>query len=203
MFFAFCVIVASVLPASSAETASIIDQLKQGGYAIVFRHTATDDSQKDVTPFRFDDMKAQRQLSDKGRADAKALGVALKDLGIPIGVVYTSQLNRAIETGKLISNKDVEPKAELTDSSAGSTSGMANPDGSNAKAGQALRNLLMKTTGSGDILYITHKTNVSDAFGRDFADVSEGEALVVKIEGGQPVVKARVKPSEWAVKPRS
>jgi phosphohistidine phosphatase SixA len=191
-----------VLPASSNDLTRLINELKQGGYAIVFRHTATDDSQRDITPFRFDDLKAQRQLSDKGRDAAKAIGVALKDADIPLGEVYTSQLNRAIETGKLIAMKDVTPKPELTDSSAGSVSGMANPDGANTKAGQAVRHLL-KAGSSTNTVYITHKTNITDAFGKSFADVGEGEALIVRVESSGPTVKARIKASEWAQVPRS
>ena len=75
--------------------------LKQGGYVLVFRHGATDDSQKDLHPFNFDDMKAQRQLSDKGRDTARQIGAALKTLNIPVGAIYTSRLNRAIETDLL------------------------------------------------------------------------------------------------------
>ena len=48
---------------------------------IVFRHGATDDSQKDIYPFKFDDMTAQRQLSEKGRNQARELGEALKKIG--------------------------------------------------------------------------------------------------------------------------
>ncbi len=44
-------------------------QLKQGGYVLVIRHVATDDSQKDVYPFVFDDMKKQRQLSETRAPD--------------------------------------------------------------------------------------------------------------------------------------
>jgi len=41
---------------------------------------------------------AQRQLSEKGRDMARQIGTALKDFAIPIGDIYTSRLNRAIET---------------------------------------------------------------------------------------------------------
>lgn len=33
---------------AAADTPDLIAQLTQGGYVLVFRHTATDDSQKDV-----------------------------------------------------------------------------------------------------------------------------------------------------------
>jgi len=193
------VLLAICSQAAAADTSQLIASLKQGGYVLVFRHTATDDSQKDVYPFKFDDMTAQRQLSEKGRGMARELGDALKKLGVPIGEVYTSQLNRAVETGKLIGGKDVSPVDELTDSSAGSASGMANPEGKNAKAGRAVRDLVNAPPKAGvNNLAVTHKTNVADAFGKEFADIREGEALVYKTStSGPAVLVARVQASEW------
>ena len=81
------------LPGSAADMSALVSSLKGGGYVIVFRHGATDDSQKDVYPFKFDDMAAQRQLSEVGREMARQLGAALKKLGVPIGEIYTSRLN--------------------------------------------------------------------------------------------------------------
>jgi hypothetical protein len=94
---------------SAEDSRELVSALKQGGHVIVFRHGATDDSQKDIYPLNFDDMKAQRQLSEKGRDMARQIGTAIKKLGIPIGEIYTSRLNRAIETGKLLSDKEVRP----------------------------------------------------------------------------------------------
>jgi phosphohistidine phosphatase SixA len=194
------VIFLSMSPQSyAADLEGLVSSLKGGGYVIVFRHGATDDSQKDVYPFKFDDMTAQRQLSEKGRAVARELGAALSKLGVPIGEVYTSRLNRAVETGKLIGGKDVSPEDELTDSSAGSASGMANPDGKNAKAGRAVRDLVDAPSKAGvNNLAVTHKTNVADAFGKEFADIREGEALIYKTSSSGPaVLVTRVQAGEW------
>jgi hypothetical protein len=57
---ALLLLVLGLLPAT-ADQRELFSALKQGGYVLVFRHVATDDSQKDVYPFRFDDMTAQRQ----------------------------------------------------------------------------------------------------------------------------------------------
>jgi phosphohistidine phosphatase SixA len=186
-------------PAYAADLDGLIASLKGGGYVIVFRHGATDDSQKDVYPFKFDDMSAQRQLSDKGRTMARDLGSALAKLGVPVGEVYASRLNRAVETGKLIGGKDVSPVDELTDSGAGSASAMANPDGKNAKAGRAVRDLVSAPPKAGaNNLAVTHKTNVTDAFGKEFADIREGEALVYKTSASGPAAfVTRVQASEW------
>ncbi|WJR78414.1 histidine phosphatase family protein [Bradyrhizobium sp. NP1] len=192
-------LLASGVQAAGADPRELFSSLEQGGYVLVFRHVATDDSQKDVYPFRFDDMTAQRQLSDKGREMARQMGAAIKKLEIPIGEVYTSRLNRAIETGKLLSGQDVKPVDALTDSSAASTSGMANPSGANAKAGAALRQLVDTAPRPGtNTLIITHKTNMADAFGKQAGDVQEGEAFVYKSAGSGPsTFAARIKAEDW------
>src|SRR6478752_262434 len=151
-----------VTSASAAEVDSAVAALKQGHLVIVFRHMATDDSQADIYPFRFDDMKAQRQLSDAGREAARRLGATLKALGIPLGEIYTSKLNRAVETGKLLSGKDVQTREELTDSGAGSTSAMANPAAKDGKIRSAIH-ILVNTPipDSTNNILVTHKTNIS------------------------------------------
>jgi len=181
------------------ESRELVSALKHGGYVIVFRHGATDDSQKDIYPFNFDDMKTQRQLSEKGRDMARQIGAAIKKLGIPIGEVYTSRLNRAIETGKLLSDQEVRPVDALTDSGAGSTSAMASPTGGNAKAGLALRELINAAPKAGtNTLIVTHKTNIADAFGKEASDVQEGEAFVYRSSGSAPsALVARVKAAFW------
>jgi len=199
--FIVCGLVMLTVSASgrAADLDAVLAGLKDGGYVLVFRHGATDDSQKDVYPFKFDDMAAQRQLSDKGRDMARDLGQALKKLGVPIGEIYTSQLNRAVETGKLIGGKDVVPTEALTDSGAGSSSAMANPDGKNAKTGRAVRDLVNAPPKAGlNNLAVTHKTNVTDAFGKEFSDIREGEALVYKTSPSGPAAfVARVQANEW------
>src|SRR4051795_8559766 len=88
-----------LLPVRAPAAETLLTDLQKGSYVIVFRHGATDDSQKDVYPLNFSDMKAQRQLSATGREMAAEVGEAIKKLHIPIGLVFTSKLNRAAETG--------------------------------------------------------------------------------------------------------
>ena len=187
------------LRAIGADISKIVPMLKQGGYVLVLRHCATDDSQKDVYPFVFDDMKQQRQLSDQGRQVAREMGAAIKTLGISIGQIYSSKLNRAIETGSLMSRAHITPVNELTDSGAGGASAMVNPNGSNTKIGNAIRALVNKAPATGtDNLLITHKTNIADAFGKELAGVKEGEALIYQPNpSGPPTLVGRVQASEW------
>ena len=185
---------------NASDLITLLPSLKEGGHVIVFRHVATDDSQKDVYPFKFEDMAAQRQLSEKGRNAARQLGSALRNLGIPVGEIYTSKLNRAVETGKLLTAKEVAPMNELTDSGAGSATAMARPGGGgNPALGRALREMANTVPKSGtNTIIVTHKTNIADAFGKDWGDVQEGEASVFKPSGsGQAALVGRIQANEW------
>lgn len=199
---ALVALLAGISRHAAADAPDLISSLKQGGYVLIFRHTATDDSQKDVYPFKFDDMSAQRQLSDKGRDMARQIGAAIREQAIPIGEVYTSRLNRAAEAGRLISGREVRPVDALTDSSNASASGMANPTGANAKAGQAVRQLVDAPPKAGtNTFLVTHKTNIADAFGKEAGDVQEGEAFVYKANGSGPAAFAgRIKLADWNAK---
>jgi len=200
--FVIVLLAACAQAAVAADMSELIASLKQGGYVLVFRHTATDDSQKDVYPFKFDDMSAQRQLSEKGRDTARQIGAAIQERAIPIGNVYTSRLNRAIEAGKLITGKEGKAVDALTDSSNASASGMANPDAANTKAGAAARQLVDQSPASGtNTVLVTHKTNIADAFGKEAGDVQEGEAFVYKASGSGPATfVARIKAADWTAK---
>jgi phosphohistidine phosphatase SixA len=189
-------------PAFAADPRELFSLLKNGNLVMVFRHGATDDSQKDVQPFRFDDMKSQRQLSDKGRETARQIAVGIKAQGIPIGEVYTSKLFRAVETGQILSaGKEVIAVDALTDSGAGSASSMANPTGANAKAGLAIRELVNAVPKPGtNTVLVTHKTNFADAFGKEAADVGEAEAFVYKPSTNGPALfVGRIKAADWTI----
>jgi phosphohistidine phosphatase SixA len=193
------VLILSIPTAKATELTRLLPDIKQGGYVLVVRHVATDDGQKDVYPFVYDDMKKQRQLSEEGRKVARQMGSAIKALGVRLGGVYTSKLNRAIETCALLSGVGGTAVNELTDSGAGSASAMANPSGSNLKVGVAIRALANKTPAPGtNNLLVTHKTNITDAFGKNFSDVQEGEALLYKPDpSGTPKFVGRIKADEW------
>jgi hypothetical protein len=72
---------------------------------VMMRHTATNKEDKDQEGFAFDDCAKQRNLNDKGREQAKALGATLKELGIPVGEVLTSPMCRAKETAQIAFGK--------------------------------------------------------------------------------------------------
>jgi phosphohistidine phosphatase SixA len=199
-----CACAAALLTATATaddgKLDTLLPSLQQGGYVIVLRHGATEPSQQDVYPLDDRDMSKQRQLSAQGKEVARQTGSALQTLAIPIGKAYTSRLNRAVETARLVAGKDASPVQELTDSGMGSASAMA---GSAATANKAyaamLRRLAATRPEAGtNTLIVTHKTNIQDAFGNAYADVREGESLLFEPDGyGGHAPVARVDASEW------
>src|SRR2546429_649295 len=95
---------------TSPSAAGVRKPLRGGGYVIVFRPGAPQADQADTGPLNLDNVAKQRQLNDKGRADAKAVGDVFRGAAIPIGKSYSSRFHRAVETARLIGGK--EPQAE-------------------------------------------------------------------------------------------
>jgi hypothetical protein len=48
-----------------------------------------------------------------------------------------------------------------------------------------------------NVILISHKPNIMDAFGKDWFDVREGEASVFKPDGNGYKVVARIQASDW------
>src|SRR5215831_18556677 len=63
---------------------ALLAALRGGGYVLFFRHAATDFGQNDDNMTGYEDCSTQRNLTDKGRADARAIGTELRTLAIPV-----------------------------------------------------------------------------------------------------------------------
>src|SRR6202047_4690800 len=109
-----CAMLATALAAAAADR-DVVQALRAGGLVLVVRHGATFPDQADTDPLNFDNVAAQRNLNDKGKALAKAFGEALRQAGIPIGKVYTSKYNRAYETAVIAGFPNIEKTADLTE----------------------------------------------------------------------------------------
>ena len=99
---ALAVALATVSSLASAQPdPSLVPKLREGGYVLYFRHASTDFSQNDRSMKSYEDCASQRNLTDKGREEARRIGAQVKRLGIPIGEVYASPFCRTIETARL------------------------------------------------------------------------------------------------------
>lgn len=80
-------------------TAEALDLLRAGGLNLYIRHAITDRGQRDTG--RRGDRAGQRNLSEAGRQQARALGAAFRALNIPVAEVLTSEVFRAADTAEL------------------------------------------------------------------------------------------------------
>src|SRR6185503_4786510 len=94
-------LLALVLSVACAQAPDLVEQLRGGGYVLYLRHASTDFSQNDAGMTSYLDCARQRNLTDKGRDEARALGEHVKRLGIPIGEVLASPFCRTRETAQL------------------------------------------------------------------------------------------------------
>ncbi|MEW5915287.1 MAG: histidine phosphatase family protein [Gemmatimonadota bacterium] len=91
-------------PADTTEPSadSLIKALKQGGYTIILRHARTDRSyMDDPRTAPLDDRTKQRNLSEAGVADARAIGFVMRSAQIPFGEILSSPMFRAKETAQM------------------------------------------------------------------------------------------------------
>jgi broad specificity phosphatase PhoE len=195
--FAACfgLVAALVLPTPSraaGEGANLVQALRTGGFVIVVRHGATFPDQADTDPLNFDNIAAQRNLNDKGKALASAFGNAIRQAGVPVGRVITSKYNRAYETAVIAGFKDIEKTADVTEG------GLVVSPNENNRRIEAFRKLLGTAPPPGtNTIVITHKPNIIDALGKDWFDVKEGEASIFRPDNGSYTLIARVQMQEW------
>jgi len=190
--------------AQAADT-GWLESVRKGGYVIVIRHglTTSDKTDPMANPAKADSKAdsmsnmakkgtGERQLSEEGRAQAKAIGEAMHKLSIPVGVVMTSPLQLAVDTGTLLGYGTTTTNPDLGES------GPALSPEENARRADAMRKLAGQRPADKNLVLVSHKPNILEAFGKDWSNVTEGEASVFEPDGkGGHKLIVRVKSDEW------
>src|SRR5918996_3030929 len=166
--------------------AELLNRLREGGYVLYLRHTSTDFSQNDAKMTSFEDCASQRNLTDRGRDEARAIGEHVKRLKIPIGEVLASPFCRTMETARLAFGK-----AKATNEVRGG------PASDTGERYGALKKLLSSRVPKGTNLVISSHGNPFHAVaGPPY--LAEGEIAVVRPQGGERFsVVARLRLDEW------
>jgi len=184
---------ATAAPAAQTSDKDVIQALRAGGLILVVRHGATFTDQADTDPFNFDNVAAQRNLNEKGKALAKAFGEALRQTGVPIGKVYTSKYNRAYETALIAGFPAIEKTADLTEGGL-----IVSPNENNRRAEAFRKMLTVAPKDHTNTIIITHQPNIIAALGKDWFDGKEGETSIFRPADGSYKLVARVQMDEWA-----
>ena len=108
---ALLVLALACVNATAEVPQSVSDRLRNGD-VLLLRH-AIAPGFGDPDNFRPGDCSTQRNLSDEGREQARAIGNWLKAHGINRAAVYSSQWCRCLETAELLDLGEVQPLPAL------------------------------------------------------------------------------------------
>jgi phosphohistidine phosphatase SixA len=173
--------IAAAIPAAAQDVPAL---LRDGGVTLYFRHAATDFSQADTDDRALADCSKQRNLSDAGRDDARAVGEAIRALNVPVGKVLASPYCRTLETARLMLGRATPSREVLGHMTASGAPDYASVD-----------KVLAATPPRGTVDVVVSHGNPFRALSG--IQLAEGEAAIVQGDGTRWRVLGRVPPLEW------
>src|SRR5258708_1000921 len=183
-----CLSISFAAQAWGQSDPSLLAKLREGGYVLYMRHTSTDFSQNDTSSRSFEDCANQRNLTDKGRDDARAVGDPTSRFGIPLGPVPASRPGGPLETAGLAFGK-AQPMPAVR----GAPARLDDP-----RRYEQLKELLSTPVPKGANLVISSHGNPFHAVaGPPY--LAEGEIAVVRPEGsGRFTIVAKIRLGDWS-----
>lgn len=177
--------------ALSAQPAEVVRRLRQGGCILYFRHMNTDKSHTDTDVAHPTNYSAQRQLSDLGRRQARAVGARLKELGVPVSAVYTTMYMRGRESAELM---ELGPVHDLM-----CLSSLYQLDATEvARRTEDLKRFLATPPPPGtNLVVVSHGPNLESALGDGTPELPEGGAAVIVPENGSFRILSVLKIEQW------
>ncbi len=186
-----CALTASCAALSEPETVrpltggELVEALRGGGHVLYLRHTQTAQDAVDQ-PDPLGDCTRQRLLTEAGRADATALGEAVRDLRIPVGEVRASPFCRTLDTARLAFAEVRTDDALVSPASDGDA---------RVRTTDELRRLLRTVPDDGEnTVLVGHLTNLR-LLSR--ASPDEGGTIVLRPDGDGFSLVGEVSPQGW------
>jgi broad specificity phosphatase PhoE len=165
---------AAVSAARAADDdAAVWATLQRGTHVILVRHAQTTPGVGDPPGFKLGDCSTQRNLSDEGRAQARRLGEIFRTRRIEVDNVLSSPWCRCVETARLAFGSTPRTSGVLA-------SFFDDPDQREPQVA-ALRKLVSDYRGPGNLVLVTHGTNIAALTG---ISVGMGTLVVLKPQGG-------------------
>lgn len=166
----------------------LVEALREGGYVVYLRHAATDPGDKDTNKTDVASCVGMRNLVERGREQARAIGRAFRALDIPVSEVRASAYCRTRETAELAFGRFTRDHV-LT--------GFPDP-GTPAYVERlaATRALLGRRPPDGtNVVLVSHIKNIEAAAG---IEIEEGELAVFEPESGNRFrYRGRIPASAW------
>ena len=154
--------------ANSADESAAWNALRADGYVALIRHASAPGPAGDPADYKLDDCATQRNLSEQGRAEARALGERFRTERVKVGKIVSSQWCRCQQTAELMNIGPVEVAPTFNNAFVLNTMRDALTAGARAIIG-AWR-------GPGTMVVVTHGQNIMAMLG---IHPREGEVIVV------------------------
>ena len=165
----------SAAAAAEDDAAALWAALRSGGHVALIRHAGTVGGAGDPPGFRLDDCATQRNLTDKGRAEARALGERFRAEAVAVGKVLSSQWCRCRETAALMGL----PTPELAPTFNNAFTFRDRVEELTAGA----RAIVAAWSGPGTLVVVTHGANILPLTG---IMPGEGGVVVAKADPASP-----------------
>ena len=159
----------------ASDQAQMLEKMKAGGHILMLRH-AYGPGTGDPANFLIGDCSTQRNLDDRGRKQASAIGQFLRSNGISAARVYSSQWCRCYETAELLALGSVTELPALN-----SFYELTQDREPNLKA---LRNFIAEQPYRGElVILVTHFVTISAIAAEG---VASGEGVLLKLNQDGP-----------------
>lgn len=145
------------------------DALDEPGAIAIMRHALAPGT-GDPANFDLRDCSTQRNLDQRGRAQARRIGAAFRERGIAFDSVLTSQWCRTSETAELLNLGPVSEEPALN-------SFFRRFD---RRAAQTEATLEVLQAREDRLMLVTHQVNISALTGQS---TQSGEVLVIRVDG--------------------
>lgn len=177
------VLVAVVQAPARADEAEAWAALRAGGAVALMRHGDAP-GVGDPLGWRLDDCKTQRNLSERGRAEARGAGARLRAERIAVARVLSSPWCRCVDTATLAGMGAVQVEPTF-----GNAYVMSEQRAALAEGGRAL---IGRWRGPGVLLVVSHGENIDAMLGARVAPA--GIVVVVPVAGGASRVVGTIAP---------
>lgn len=189
------VALAATLPAlakAQGATGDLLAALRQGGHVVYIRHAQTETDYADQVTADPLDCATQRMLSRVGWAQAREIGAAFEQEGIPVGEVLASQYCRAWQTADLAFGQHVEVAALNFEPAEDYTEAQV------AAMRERVLPLILAPVPAGTNRVIVGHDDPFEAVTGIYPE-PQGVAYVLRVEGGAIEVLGAIAPDAWPV----
>jgi phosphohistidine phosphatase SixA len=164
-------LLAAMVPAAATEAGWAL--LRNGGHVVLLRHAITPGGGGEPANFDIDNCATQRNLSDRGKQQARKMGALFAARAETTERVLSSRYCNALETARIaFGDRLVEPFAALDQPAPGTEV--------SAEQKEAILKEIRAFTGSGNLVLVTHQEIIAALTGQT---AREGEAVIVRPDG--------------------